>query len=156
MVRDNMPALSSDALNRQFGLAQKGRAFWLKHNLDQYHRILMFPEKNGLLAAQVMDMLGEKPASMQGLTALNQKLLACLTAAPSDQAPGIEWIHITKEEAEGLLILYSMYEFTDKLIFVSLDKPYGRKLYNLIETGFASEKELINEIILEALHGKEA
>lgn len=156
MARDNLPALSSDALNRQFDQAQKGRAFWLEHNLDKYHRILMLPEENGPLAVQVMDMLREKPASMQGLTAPNQNLLACLATVSFVQVPGIDWIHVTKEEAEGLLILYSMYEFTDKLIFVSHDQPYGRKLYNLLETGIASEEELTDEIILEALHGKEA
>jgi len=55
------------------------------------------------------------------------------------------------EQAEQLLNLYSLYAFTDKLIIGSLDLPHGRKLRNLIDSGVATEVELINDVILGAM-----
>lgn len=55
------------------------------------------------------------------------------------------------EMATELLKLYHLYEFSDKIIIGSFDKPYGRKLRNLLETGVATEYELINDIILGAM-----
>jgi hypothetical protein len=55
---------------------------------------------------------------------------------------------IEGRDAEALLDLYSLYEFTDKLIIASFDEPCGRKLRNLIESGVASEEELIGDVIL--------
>jgi len=156
MAKNNQSVISSDSLNHRLELMQKGRAFWLKRNLDAYHRILLLPDGNGPLEAQIIDMLVGNLTSLQGPYVPNQKPLACLAAVPFDHAPGFEWITVTPEEIEGLTSLYSMYEFTDKLIFVSFDQPYGRKLHNLLETGIAEEKELIADIILEALHGKDA
>lgn len=52
------------------------------------------------------------------------------------------------EQAEELLELYSLYAFTDRLIVGSLDRPHGRKLRNLLDSGIATEEELINDVIL--------
>jgi len=60
-------------------------------------------------------------------------------------------IIIEGERAIRLIKLYSLYAFTDKLIIGSLDLPYGRKLRNLLESGIATEDELINDVILGAM-----
>jgi hypothetical protein len=52
------------------------------------------------------------------------------------------------EEAQQLLLLYSLYEFSDKIIVGSFSEPYGQKLNNLIDCGIATEEELINDVIL--------
>jgi hypothetical protein len=52
------------------------------------------------------------------------------------------------DEAQQLLSLYSLYEFSDKIIVGSFNEPYGQKLYNLIDCGIATEEELINDVIL--------
>ena len=57
-------------------------------------------------------------------------------------------IIIEGERAEQLLNLYSLYKFTDKLIIGSFDLPHGRKLRNLLDSGIATESELINDVIL--------
>jgi hypothetical protein len=53
-----------------------------------------------------------------------------------------------------LCSLFSLYEFTDKLIFGSFDFPPERKLRNLLDSGVATEEELINEVILGSFNGK--
>ena len=53
-----------------------------------------------------------------------------------------------------IIALYSLYNFTNKIIIGSLDLPHGRKLRNLIESGIATEYELINDVILGALNEK--
>jgi hypothetical protein len=47
-----------------------------------------------------------------------------------------------------LYTLFSLYEFTDKLIIGSFDFPPGRKLRNLLDSGIATEDKLINDLIL--------
>ncbi|GBU26406.1 hypothetical protein R83H12_03102 [Fibrobacteria bacterium R8-3-H12] len=60
------------------------------------------------------------------------------------------------EEAKEILDLYSLYEFSSNIIIGSFDKPYGRKLQNILNSGIASEDTLINDIILGALNGRPA
>jgi hypothetical protein len=47
-----------------------------------------------------------------------------------------------------LYSLFSLYVFNDKLIIGSFDFPSGRKLRNLLDSGIATEDELINDVIL--------
>ena len=54
-------------------------------------------------------------------------------------------------QALEVIALYSLYAFTDKLIIGSFDLPYGRKLRNLLESGVATEYELISDVILGAM-----
>jgi len=60
-------------------------------------------------------------------------------------------IIIGGEKASQLLDIYSLYEFSDKIIIGSFDEPNGRKLRNLLESGIATEDELINDVILGAM-----
>ncbi len=39
---------------------------------------------------------------------------------------------ISETDAEALISLYSLYCFTDRLIIGSLDRPYGRRINNLL------------------------
>jgi hypothetical protein len=50
-----------------------------------------------------------------------------------------------------ILTLYSLYAFIDRLIIGSFDLPPGRKLRKLIDTGIATEEELIHDVILGAM-----
>jgi hypothetical protein len=38
-----------------------------------------------------------------------------------------------------MLLIYSLYAFTDKLIIGSFDLPHGRKLRNFLDSGIATE-----------------
>jgi hypothetical protein len=62
--------------------------------------------------------------------------------------------HIARgEEANEILGLYSLYEFSNNIIIGSFDKPYGRKLQNMLDCKIASEEMLINDVILGAMNG---
>lgn len=152
MARDNPSATNPDVLNHRFDLVERGLAFWCKNDLDAYSRVLILPDGNGSLASIAMGLL----ADMQTLPAKDLKPIAIVAAAPISCIPGIVWITASKDEMDCIITLYSMYEFTDKLVFVSFDKPYGRKLHNLFETGIAGEKELTADVILGVLHAKDA
>jgi hypothetical protein len=58
---------------------------------------------------------------------------------------------IQGEEALQILSLYSLYEFSDKVIIGSFDEPHGRKLRNLLDSGIATEETLIDDVILGAM-----
>lgn len=95
--------------------------------LDSYDFILIFPHDN----------------------TLNNKIRSAFTAKLGSR----RGIIIEGEPAEDLLTLYSLYEFTDRLIIGSFDLPHGRKLRNLLDSGVATEDELINNVILGAMNG---
>lgn len=59
-------------------------------------------------------------------------------------------------ETKEILDLYSLYEFSNNIIIGSFDKPYGRKLQNMLNCQIASEETLINDVILGAMNGTSA
>ena len=81
--------------------------------------------------------------------ALNERISAAFTAKLGDCSGTV----IEGLQADELLSLYSLYAFTDKLIIGSFDEPPGRKLRNLLDSGVATEEELIKDVILGALYG---
>ena len=58
---------------------------------------------------------------------------------------------LENDDARYLLELYSLYAFTDKLIIGSFDLPNGRKLGNLLESGVATEDEVIQLLFIGGL-----
>ncbi|CAM3691750.1 hypothetical protein COLU111180_03150 [Cohnella lubricantis] len=105
---------------------EKARTYWNLHSLDEFDFVLLLPDSNGEWNNKVR-------------TAFQAKSTGSRT--------------VILEGKLDLLTLYSLYEFTDKLIIGSLDLPHGRKLRNLLESGIATEEELINDVILGALNG---
>ena len=78
---------------------------------------------------------------------INEKLHSAFTVKLGNR----KGIIIEGEHARDLLVLYSLYAFTDKLIVGSFDLPHGSKLRNLLDSGIATEDELINGVILGAM-----
>ena len=79
--------------------------------------------------------------------ALNSRIRAAFEAKLDGRRGAV----VEGRNAEDLLALYSLYAFTDKLIIGSFDLPHGRKLRNLLDSGIATEEELINDVILGAM-----
>jgi hypothetical protein len=79
--------------------------------------------------------------------ALDVRIRAAFEAKLSERHGAV----IEGQEAEDLLAQYSLYAFTDKLIIGSFDLPHGRKLRNLLESGIATEEQLIDDVILGAM-----
>jgi hypothetical protein len=80
---------------------------------------------------------------------LNSKLRVAFDA----KLKGRRGVILQGEQANDLLALYSLYAFTDKLIIGSFDLPRGRKLRNLLDSGIATEEELINDVIFGGMDG---
>ncbi len=96
--------------------------------LENTDFILALPQKDTRINMKIQDTFNKKLGGRNGLV-------------------------IKGEEAEELLTLYSLYAFTDKLIIGSFDHPCGRKLRNLLDSGVATENEIINDVILGAMDG---
>jgi hypothetical protein len=101
-------------------------ADWLTHVLGANDFILILPDADGVAKAGIRALFIARLGSRNGIL-------------------------IEGELANDLLDLYSLYAFTDKLIIGSFDLPHGRKLRNLLDSGVATEDELINDVILGAL-----
>ena len=100
------------------------RDYWRDNDLDRYYRILLLPETD---------------------EALNARMCAAFEAKFGDCSIMV----IEGEAARQILTLYSLYEFTDKLLIGSFDLPNGRKLRNLLDSGIATEEELINDVLFK-------
>jgi len=96
--------------------------------------------------ADVCDYMLILPSNDERINALFNSLF-------TEKLSGCQGIIVENLQAEQIINLYSLYAFTDKLIIGSFDLPPGRKLRNLLESGIATEEELINDVILGVMDG---
>ncbi|MDR1812968.1 MAG: hypothetical protein LBQ87_09095 [Candidatus Fibromonas sp.] len=101
-------------------MARQARTYWLSNNLYSYEYVLLLPIANA-------------------------KIESAFTA----RLNGRRGCVVTGKEAEQLVVLYSLYEFSSNIIVGSLDEPYGCKLRNIP----ADEETIINDIILGGMNG---
>ena len=102
-------------------------AFWQDNCLEDVDYVLLLPENETADFASLVDK-----AFCLKLGSRSGKIIRC-------------------KHTDKMIDLYSLYAFTDKLIIGSLDLPHGRKLRNLLDSGIATEDELINDVILGEL-----
>ena len=115
-------------MNYDNALIEKAREYWFAHSLDNYDYILLLPDEDESLNLQIREEYETRLGHAIGTV-------------------------IEGYNARLLTMLYSLYAFTDKLIIGSFDLPHGRKLRNLLESGVATEAELISEVILGTING---
>lgn len=122
---------------------------WIDNLLGEYDKIILLPDDNETQNILICKTLEKKLLTYQ----VNEKniekakwLLISLTQY-SDTAVYAKKI-ISKDIMDDIISLYCMYEFTDKIIIGSFTQPFGRKLQNLINSGFANEEEIIEFILL--------
>jgi hypothetical protein len=101
------------------------QSYWLKDEIEDASFVLVLPSADALDTS--------------------------IRAAFEAKLGGRRGVVVEGRNAEGLLALYSLYAFTDKLIVGSFDLPHGRKLRNLLDSGVATEKTLIDDVILGAM-----
>ncbi len=94
--------------------------YWLANSLYEYDFVLLLPRTD-------------------------EKIKAAFTAKLNGRSGCV----VTGEEAERLVLLYSLYEFSGNIIVGSFDEPYGRKLRNIP----ADEKIIIDKVILGGMNG---
>ena len=112
-------------------LGGNARAIWSACDLDNVDYVLLLPHDD-------------------------ERLNTLLRSAFYAKLSGRRGAVVDGEPAHVLLGLYSLYDFTDKLIVGSFDMPFGRKFRNLLDSGVAAEEELIGDVILGAMDGTEA
>ena len=112
-----------DTLCKQVDLYRSG---WTSHKLDDYAFVLLLPTTD---------------------TEFNNRLRVAFERKLDGRSGAV----IEGDAAHELMRLYELYEFSGKVIIGSFDKPYGRKLRNLLDCGIADEETLINDVILGAL-----
>ena len=126
-----MRCVESPENSKHSRLVERAQAIWSVNDLDAVDYVLLLPHEDLRLNTALRADFAEKLGSRRGMV-------------------------IDGERAESLLELYSLYEFTGKLIIGSFDLPYGRKLRNLLNSGVATEEELISDVILGAMDGTAA
>ncbi len=129
--------------------AEKARKYWFENLLDEYDYILLLPENDERMNKI---MCGAFERKLKVIIDANRDRIpkaVVLSRALPETSMYCAAVTVSEEIAEGLLSLYCMFEFTDKLIIGSFDLPYGRKLRNLLNSGITSETELINSVIFQ-------
>ncbi|MDR0570190.1 MAG: hypothetical protein LBG71_03085 [Clostridiales Family XIII bacterium] len=111
--------------------ARQARALWQEHGFGEQGFVLLLPDGDGGFNERVKTAFEAKLGGRQGIS-------------------------VSGDEARRLVALYSLYEFSPRVVIGSLDEPYGRKLRHLLDCGIATEDELINDVILGALDGSGA
>lgn len=122
--------------------AEQGRHYWLSNSLNDYDFVLLLPHVDVAFNEGLLDILNKKLSE-----ATRRYDVLVLTTVKVKESEKHETRHISKEMADALLLLYCMYEFTDKIIIGSFDLPHGRKLKNLSDCGIAHDRELIDKVI---------
>ena len=149
----------------QMELAGLGADAWQAMDLDRFDYVLiLFHDDKGLKekvrAAFLEKVMGRNVAEGQcHMEAFKDQGTSGETgdnewgSSTTGDLAGSErkWMILEGKDAQEILALYSLYAFTDKLIIGSFDLPHGRKLRNLLDSGVATEDELINDVILEML-----
>jgi len=102
----------------------RARSYWIYNNLCEYDFVLLLPVMNEKIKASFLSKLNGRRGHV-----------------------------ITGKEAEELVELYSLYEFSGNVIVGSFDEPYGRKLRNILENKMATEEAVIDNIILGGMNG---
>jgi hypothetical protein len=130
--------------------AQAAYDYWNENDLDMYNNIILLPHEEEDLNVKLIEHIEAKLKKNGGASAITEKLIV-LSVADFHMQSSINKRIISKQISEGILELYSMYEFTGKLIIGSFDLPSGRKLRNLLACSIASEEFLIDKVILKAI-----
>jgi len=131
--------------------AEAGRRFWCENNMDRFDRILVLPDDNIRLHDAIL-LIYEEKLKKQKAAGVDTDV-AVLAFVPVHASTMYEIIKVTRDEVNNIISLYSMYEFTGKLIIGSFCCPKGRKLENLLNNKIASEYVLIHDVILGGING---
>ncbi|MDR1638247.1 MAG: hypothetical protein LBT59_01005 [Clostridiales bacterium] len=118
--------------------ALQGRDLWLEKCLDTYSLVVLdcgIPEFERLCGR----------AEEKARANPNEWIAIVSPRLPAlNSCVGIE---ASDDEIDKILGLYSLYDFTPRLAVASLDRPAGRKLGNLLDSGVAALDELIDTIL---------
>ncbi len=131
--------------NTLFVRAGQGRDFWRDRRLDEYDTVLLLLPLEKDLTESLLAALEENLRRMAEKDGQPPRAIV-LAAAPARESELYSVSPVSETEADNLLFLYSMYEFSGKLVIGSLDLPWGRKARNLLNGGIALGPDLIRAL----------
>jgi hypothetical protein len=131
---------------RQAYAAYRGRRLWAglerKYELDQGVYVLLMPEDDAELSGAALEHIEALVADRraQGVVLVGDRALS----QPSEGTPGIvgteSW---TARQIDALIAFYELYSFTDRLLIVSLTKPFGNGLHRLLDRQGVTKRDLV-------------
>ena len=128
---------------RQIYAAYRGRRLWAglerKYDVDQGMYVVLMPEDdaelNAVALGHVEDLVADRRA--RGVVVVHSG------AAPQRSAgiAGIEsW---TGRRIDALIAFYELHNFSDRLLIVSLTKPFGNGLHRLLGRQGVTKEDLV-------------
>jgi hypothetical protein len=117
--------------------AWRGRALWMRlrkrYDVDNGAYVVAFVEDedalNEVALAHVQDLIADRQA--RGVVVVtDQKRVAEQAGEAADGVLAVELL--ADREIEFLLSFYELYQFTPRLFFVSLTRPYGNRLWKMV------------------------
>jgi hypothetical protein len=129
---------------RRTAAALHGALLWTqlsrRHDLDQGVYVLLMPEDdpelNGAALAHIDDLIADRRA--QGIVLVSD----CASPAP-ERVPGIiaveRW---TSRRIDALISFYELYAISDRLLILSLTRPFGNGLHRLLDRQGVTTEDL--------------
>jgi hypothetical protein len=117
--------------------AWRGRALWMRlrkrYDVDNGAYVVAFVADedalNEVALAHVQDLIADRQA--RGVVVVtDQKRVAEQAGEAADGVLAVELL--ADREIEFLLSFYELYQFTPRLFFVSLTRPYGNRLWKMV------------------------
>ncbi|MGD9559029.1 MAG: hypothetical protein AB7V55_00290 [Oscillospiraceae bacterium] len=118
--------------------AEHGARFWRQNALEAGGQVLLVPKADAELV----------PLLLRVLHARAGERVRLLSQLPLEETAFVAPTRISQQDEDGLLALYTLYAFTQKLVVVSFRLPCGRKVHHLLQCGLATPEELIRTVLL--------
>jgi hypothetical protein len=122
---------------RRLTAAWRGRAVWVRlrkrYDIDSGAYVVAFVEDdhalNEVALAHVQDLIADRRA--RGVVVVtDQKSVADQAGRQTDGILAVEIL--ARRDIEHLLSFYELYQFTPRLFFVSLTRPHGNRLGQMV------------------------
>lgn len=133
---------------KRLGAALAGRGIWLRlkraYDVDDGVYVLLMPEDDRELNEQALRHMDDLVAyrKARGVVILtDERWILDGAASYSDNVLAVE--RMGAKEMDDLLSFYELYAFTEQLSVVSLTKPHGRKLGNMLGVHGVTKEDLV-------------
>jgi hypothetical protein len=132
---------------KQIYAAYRGSRLWAalerKYNVGQGLYVLLLPEDDAELNAAALghieDLVADRRA--RGVVVVGDRASSSVSGE-SDAIVGTEsW---TAGQIDALIAFYELCSITDRLLIVSLTKPFGNSLYRLVGRHGVSKEDLVS------------
>jgi hypothetical protein len=128
--------------------AWRGRALWIRlrkrYDIDNGAYVVAFieddQELNEVALAHIDDLIADRGA--RGVVLVTDQEWVAEHA--DEEADGVVAIvRLSSRDIELLLSFYELYQFTPRILFVSLTRPYGNRLGQMVEVNGLTLDDLV-------------